>query len=192
MFRLAANNGVTDNNGVIIELPAVGAAGALSVAGSLVFGIGTQPNNALSSAATVLTTDPYSGYVSTAFNGHAASVSYFDTGTNSINFDDSSIPDCSSLSDFPGYFCPSSPLSLSATVTGTNAQAVLVNFSIASAQNLYMANPNFTAYSNLGGTTGQSGAGSFAWGLPVFFGLNVYFAMENTDAGGTFGPYVAL
>lgn len=40
----------TDNNGVVIQLPAVPAGGAVSVTGSLIYGIGTQSNNALGSA----------------------------------------------------------------------------------------------------------------------------------------------
>jgi len=46
----------TDNNGVIIELPAVSGV-ETSVTGSLIFGIGTQSNNALGSA-TVYTSIP--------------------------------------------------------------------------------------------------------------------------------------
>ena len=40
----------SDNNGVALQLPIVPTGGAPSVAGSLIFGIGTQSNNALGSA----------------------------------------------------------------------------------------------------------------------------------------------
>ncbi len=188
VFKLAANNGVTDNNGVIIELPAVGAMGALSVTGSLIFGISTQANNALAGSANVITTQQFTGLVTTHFNGQNISMSYFDTGTNSINFDDGSVPACTSQSGLEGFLCPTSTLNLTATVSGTNAANVAVFFSIANASSLASESPGFTAFSNLGGT----GGGSFAWGLPFFYGQKVYFAMENTDAGGTVGPYVAF
>ena len=42
-----------DNNGVILELAAVNSTAA-TVSGSLIFGIGTQSNNALGSAAVLL------------------------------------------------------------------------------------------------------------------------------------------
>ena len=40
----------TDNNGVLIQLPALPAAGAATATGSLIFGIGTQSNNGLGNA----------------------------------------------------------------------------------------------------------------------------------------------
>ncbi|MGH9359176.1 MAG: DUF3443 family protein, partial [Terriglobia bacterium] len=45
-----------DNNGVLISLPSIPAGGAPTVSGSLIFGIGTQSDNALGSAS-VYTTD---------------------------------------------------------------------------------------------------------------------------------------
>src|SRR5207253_2602957 len=61
----------TDNNGVIVELQSVGAAGAPTASGSLVFGIDTQSNNALGMA-TVLTVDANVGEFTTQFNTQTA------------------------------------------------------------------------------------------------------------------------
>ena len=193
VFKLAANGGVTDNNGVIIELPAVGPGGAATVTGTLIFGIGTQSNNALSANATVLTTDPSTGLVSTSFLGQTFSTSYFDSGSNAFYFDDSSIPNCTQ-SAVQGFFCPASTEPFTAMVTGTNHLVATVNFSIADAFSLFNANPSFSAFNNLGGTAGQTSPGpqTFAFGLPFYFGVNVYTAMENTVAGGTSGPYFAF
>ena len=55
----------TDNNGVIIQLRSVTGA-QTSVSGSLIFGIGTQSNNALGSA-TVYAVDPGVGNFTTMF-----------------------------------------------------------------------------------------------------------------------------
>jgi hypothetical protein len=202
VYGLAANGGVTDNNGVIIELPAVGADGAETLAGSLVFGIGTQSNNALSAGATILTTNSYTGYVTTAFNSESYTTSYVDSGSNALYFDDSNIVACTSAED-TGFFCPASSENFTATMTGANAVSAVVLFSIANADTLFNTYPSSAAFSNLGGSasalnaTGASGGsgagtGTFAWGLPFFYGQNVYFAMENTEAGGAAGPYVAF
>ncbi len=51
---------------MLIDLPAVSSAGAPSLSGSLIFGIGTQSNNQPSG--TVLTTDS-SGYITTLLAG---------------------------------------------------------------------------------------------------------------------------
>jgi hypothetical protein len=53
----------TDNNGVMVELPAVGAP-ETSVSGSLIFGIGTRSNNGLNGA-TVCTVDANGNFITT-------------------------------------------------------------------------------------------------------------------------------
>jgi hypothetical protein len=57
---------------------------------------------------------------------------------------------------------------------------------------LFSTNSSFTAFSDLGGSAGSSGTNTFGWGLPFYFGRNVYTAMENVNAGGTTGPYFAF
>lgn len=200
VYALAANsNGVTDNNGVIIELPAVGASGSTTLTGSLIFGIGTQTNNALASSATILTTATYTGYVSVNFLGSNFPDSYLDSGSNAYYLNDSSITVCGSNSNAPGFFCPASTVSLNATITGTNGDQATPSFSVANATNLFNGCSTCAAFSNLAGTatiSGESGSNSgsetFAFGLPFFYGRNVYTAMENTSAGGTDGPYFAF
>jgi hypothetical protein len=195
VHALATVNGVTDNNGVIIELPAVDATGAATVTGTLVFGISTQSNNTLSPSATVLTTTSYTGFVTTGVTslGQTDMTSYLDSGTNAVFFNDSSILECTQASNAPGFFCPASSVNLSATITGVNNQVAPVNFSVGNANTLFTDEISFAAFSNLAGVAGtEQGGGTFAWGLPFYFGRNVYTAMENTNAGGTNGPYFAF
>jgi hypothetical protein len=108
-----------DNNGVIIELPAVSGSAA-TLSGSLVFGIGTQSNNALGSA-TVYTIDP-SLLFTTSYKGTPYSGSFIDSGSNGYFFLDSSIvpalTDCPQSSNAPGFYCPSSTQTFSATNLG--------------------------------------------------------------------------
>ena len=104
-----------DNNGVIIELPAVSAP-EVSLSGSLVFGIGTQSNNGLNGA-TVYGVDDSGNFITT-FNSVAESQSFLDSGSNGFFFSDASILPCSDLDD--DFYCPSSTLNLSATNAGAS------------------------------------------------------------------------
>jgi Protein of unknown function (DUF3443) len=185
----------TDDNGVIIELPSVPSAGAATVTGALVFGIDTESNNALGSA-TVFQADPNVGSITTDFDGQTLSGSILDTGSNAFFFADSSIQSCSG--QLAGlFYCPSSTLTLSGTISSADGNASgtssTVDFNVANAENL---NGNYTAFDDLAGPLSSglssSSGGIFDWGLPFFFGRNVYVAIQgmNTSAGD--GPYYAF
>jgi hypothetical protein len=177
-----------DNNGTIITLPSVASGGAVSVTGSLIFGIDTESNNQ-SGTQTVLTIDPNSGYLTTIFNGQTLSSSFVDSGSNSINFTDSSVTPCAS-NDFTGFYCPASTLTFSASLQGANGTSILESFSVANAEAQANAEPTFTVVPDLGGVNPI--AGSFDWGLPFFYGRRIANAVEgNTTSAGT-GPYVAF
>jgi len=175
-----------DNNGVIIELPSIPAAGAATATGSLIFGIGTQSNNALGSAR-ILATDPNTGNIITNFNGENYTNSYLDSGSNFIYISTALYPMCTG--DGSGLYCPASTQSLSATLEGTNSNAS-VSFSIANADASLAANPNFDAFDNLAAPAGDVSA--FAWGLPFFYNRKVYTAIENRSTPGGTGPYFAF
>jgi|HubBroStandDraft_6_1064221.scaffolds.fasta_scaffold44815_2 hypothetical protein len=174
-----------DNNGVIIELPAVSGA-ETSVSGSLIFGIGTESNNGLGSA-TVYTIDPSTGNFTTVFNGTSyADASFIDSGSNALYFLDSNTTGIPTCTDASFWYCPTATQNLSATNQGTNGASGSVNFVVANADTL-------TANLSTGVANGLAGPdpGTFDWGLPFFYGRNVYTAIEgqNTPAGA--GPYWA-
>lgn len=175
-----------DNNGVIIALPSISVTGAFSVSGSMIFGIGTQGNNGLGNAQ-VIPVDPGTGTFTTILNVVSYSNSFIDSGSNALYFANRNIPTCVSNTAFD---CPASTLNLSATIQGTGGAARMVNFLVANAETLFAANPSFFAFRNLAGT--NSHAASFDWGLPFFFGRNVFTAIEgqNTPAGP--GPFLAF
>lgn len=176
-----------NNNGVIIQLPSVPAAGSARVDGSLVFGIGTQANNGLG-AATVIGVDPSSANFTTRYKGISYSASFFDSGSNGLFFQDS-IPVCASTSAAPGFYCPESTVNGSATILGTKGASATVHFSIANALTLLSGNPGFAAFANLGAPFAANG---FDWGLPFFYGRNVYTAIEDASTPAGPGPYVAF
>src|SRR5450432_4024521 len=105
-----------DNNGVIIELPAVPGTGATSLSGSLVFGINTQGNNAFGSAS-VATASTDFAYVQATYNGTVFDNGVLDSGSNAVYFTDSSIPACTQAL---GLYCPASTLNLTSTLKGIN------------------------------------------------------------------------
>jgi hypothetical protein len=180
----------TDNNGTILSLPSVASTGATSTTGTIYFGIGTETNNALGSAS-VLPTDA-NGYVSATYKGTALPYSFLDSGSTYYYFVDNSIPTCSS-SAYTGFYCPSSALSLSPTLAGVSgsvsAAFTLYNAetgpaSTASAQPGIGANPNVLSFSS-------PISNSFDFGLPFFYGRNVYTAISGRTAGSRTGPYYA-
>jgi Protein of unknown function (DUF3443) len=184
----------TDNNGTIIELPGISNSGAPTVSGSLVFGIGTQSNNGLKGAIP-LATDA-SGNISTVFNGTQYSGSFIDSGSNGLFILDAGtlgITTCPSPD--ASFYCPGAPntsalnlRNLTATNFDTLGDQSTVNFGIANAQYLFTTNggTNF-AFNDLGGPN----TGSFDWGLPFFFGRNVFTAIENKNTPAGVGPYFA-
>jgi hypothetical protein len=176
----------TDNNGVIIELPAVASAGATTVPGSLVFGIGTRTNNALGTA-TVLPADPNTGFITGTYKGTAYIDGYLDSGSNGNFVNDSSLTTCASPD--AGFYCPASTVSETATLKGTSATTLAANFSVGNASMMFSANPSYTAFSNLGGPI--SDAMGFDLGLSFFYGHNVYTAIEGTSISGNMGPFFA-
>jgi hypothetical protein len=176
-----------DNNGTIIELPSVPAAGAATAAGSLIFGIGTQSNNGLGNAK-VLATDPNTGNIATSFNGENYTTSYLDSGSTAFFISIDLYPLCTSAAA-EGLYCPATAQNLSATLEGTNNNAS-ASFSIANSDQLAAANPNFYAFNDVAAPGGDVSV--FGWGLPFFFGRNVYTAIETRSTPGGAGPYFAF
>lgn len=171
----------TDNNGVMIELPTLSGAAA-SLMGSLVFGIGTQSNNALAGAQVFPVNS--NGEFNTTFKGQSYPA-FVDSGSNAFFFLDSTLtglPDCSSSS---GFYCPTSTQNLSAT-TSSGSPSQTVNFSIASADSLFSNRGDFV-FETLGGPN----PGTFDWGLPFFFGRNVFTAIEARSTPAGIGPFWA-
>lgn len=170
----------SDNNGVVVQLPALAPAGNFAAQGYLIFGIGTQTNNGLGSANVVAANG---GHFTTSYKGHDLTKSFIDSGSNGLFFYDyeTSFPGKCKTQD-PGFYCPSSTTPLSASIG-----SVTVNFSIANADTL-LAGSNY-AFNNLGGTLNQE---YFDWGLPFFFGRTVYTVVEGKTVGAYTGPFYAF
>lgn len=174
-----------DNNGLLITLPSIPAAGQASASGSLIFGIGTQSDNALGSAK-VYTTDA-NGFFSVTYNNIAYNGSFIDSGSNGLYFLDSTTANIPACADAAGYYCPpaGSPVSYTVTTNGLNGTSSSVTFSIANADSLF-ASGNAAA-DDLGGDN----TGVFDLGMPFFYGRSVFIGIEGQTSPGGTGPYWA-
>lgn len=173
----------SDNNGVLIELPAVTGPEA-SLSGSLIFGIGTESNNSLGSA-NVYTLNSNAS-VTTSFHGQSYPDSFLDSGSNGLYFLDSAATGLPVCSDATYFYCPTSTQNLAATNTGGNGAAAAVSFSVANADTLF-TNQSDSVFQQLAGPN----PGSFDWGLPFFYGRNVFTAIETMPTPQGAGPYWA-
>jgi hypothetical protein len=183
----------TDNNGIVIVLPAVTEAGQTSVSGTLYYGINTQADNVPLGTVQFLTVTE-SGTLTTMFNGSSETGSVIDAGSSAYFFDDSSIPTCS---DVTAYFCPASTQSLTATIEGENGVSSAQTFLIDNADTLFDGSTTtntLTAFPTLGGPNGALNniIPGFDWGLPFFYNRSTYVLFETFTVGGTTGPAVGF
>lgn len=171
----------TDNNGVIIELPNVSSPTA-SLSGSIVFGIGTESNNALGNA-TVYPLNA-NGEFSTTFKGQSYPA-FVDSGSNGFFFLDQSLTGLTVCANNSGFYCPGSTTNLSA-ITDSGSATANISFSVANADTLF-SNQTAFVFNSLGGPN----PGTFDWGLPFFFGRNVFNAIDGKSTPAGAGPYWA-
>jgi hypothetical protein len=181
-----------DNNGLAIILPQVGAAGSVSLSGSMIFGIGTQSDNALGGAQAQGADSE--GNFTTIFKGVSYSDSFIDSGSSGYFFLDSSttgLPNCAANSDANGFYCPLVPVNPSAITRGPNPRGIgvpvslNVAFSIANA--LPLIDSPSVVFNNLGGPNPLT----FDWGLPFFLGRTVFVGIEGQISPAGTGPYWA-
>lgn len=171
-----------DNNGVLLVLPSVGAAGLTSVSGTLIFGVNTQSNNTI--AGETLFKANSSGDFSTTYKGRTYSASFIDSGSNGYFFSDGTIRTCSG----GDFYCPAATLSLSATNSAADGSASgVVNFNIA---NMVQLASTISA-AQVGGTVGSGSGNYFDWGLPFFYGRRVFVVIEGAAVNGRSGPFWA-
>jgi hypothetical protein len=175
----------TDNNGVLLEMPAIAELGAVSPTGSLIFGIGTQSNNKIAGEHVYPTSED--GTLTTTFGGKALTYSFFDSGTADFSFMSTTIPICTDDAD---VFCPTSTQTYSATIKGTSGASGTLGFQIANADSL---SDTATAYDDIGDNAfDQPDAGLFDWGLTIFYGHRVFNAIDGATTPYGNGPFYAL
>jgi hypothetical protein len=172
-----------DNNGVLVQLPSVPLGGQPSVNGQLVLGIGTQTNNTLSTVTTYPASSTGSSFI-TIFSGNPASTEGFiDSGSNALFFSDSALP-----ITINGWYIPSTTTALSAVNEGyTGVPSGTVPFQVGNATALFGSGNS--VFVELGGSI--SGVSGFDWGLPFFYGRNVFVGIQGRSTSLGTGPFWA-
>ncbi len=181
------------NNGVVLKMPAVTHPGAATASGEMIFGLDSTPNNTVPASATkvylgVDFVNNLSSYLNatTQFHGITYRSSYLDTGTNGLFFTDPTLTLCNGAT----WYCPINTMNTTAVISdGDNpsSNAVGVAFQIGNVESLFSTNN--TAFSDSAGSA-PVGSTSFAWGMPFFYGRNVYLSIWQ-QAGALTGPWYA-
>ena len=173
-----------DNNGVLVQLPAVPLGGTTSNNGQLVLGIGTQTNNIPSGVMAFPAST--TGDFTTVFNGTTLNNSFIDSGSNAFFFTDAALQACAAPNST--WFCPPTTQNLSATTSGAaGSPSVTVPFQIGNALALFGSGNS--AFVELGGSL--SGVSGFDWGLPFFYGRNVFVGIQGKSTSLGTGPFWA-
>jgi hypothetical protein len=134
------------------------------------------------------------GNFTTVFSGQSfgGDEGFLDSGSESLFFLDSAVTGLPECTDIPPLYCPTNNVNLSAENEGfSNGNSGTVSFTIANADSLVEGTSD-NAFSTLG-AEGENEDGSlyFDWGLPFFYGVNVYVAIDGATTPGGTGPYVA-
>jgi len=172
----------TDNNGVIVEMAQVPDTGAATATGTLVFGIDTQSNNALSGTnATILPTS-IAGDMDAVFEGRTYSkTAFFDSGSSGLYFQSTALTKASN-----GFYTPAAPTGMSAVFTAANSATATVKFNVSNGVTLI--NSGNYAFNNLG----VSMFNALDIGMPFFYGRHMYYGISGQPASSAgAGPYVA-
>jgi len=188
----------TDNNGTILDFPAVAAAGVTTLTGKVYFGIGTQSNNGLGSAKVLpLSTSTSSlgpGFLTATYKGKALTQSFLDSGSNFYYFIDAGLPICTQ-SGLSVFYCPTAATPLSPTLTATNGATASGAFTLYNPSTTTSGSANVApglAVNPTLVTPPLPFQNSFDFGVPFFFGHKVYTAIEGRTAGSVAGPYFAF
>ncbi|WP_413561182.1 DUF3443 family protein [Bdellovibrio sp. HCB209] len=173
------------DNGLVIKLPSVPTTGAGAAYGYLIVGIGTDSNNT-GTGLTVFPVENDATFV-TRYNNTDYDYAFIDSGTNFNGFPQiGGYPATCSGSDF---YCPSSQVSISATMkggSGGSAVSKAVSFPVGNMITLASADPYSMVYGNIAfdssDLVSQNSPIPFDWGLPFFLGRSVYVGIKGKTA----------
>jgi hypothetical protein len=190
-----------DNNGVMITLPAIGSSGAMTVSGTMNFGIATRTDNALGSAK-IYALDACGNFPTVTFNGISYTDTqcanntggrggFLDTGSNALYVSDANtlrsfgISDCASGTSGSGFYCVSGG---TATLSNINligfggVGSANISLNINNATTLF--GTNNAVFNDLGSDSvfpnGNPSTDFWDLGMPFFLGRTVFVGIAGT------------
>lgn len=191
-----------DNNGVMIILPSVASSGAVSVSGTMNFGIATRTDNVLGNAK-IYALDQCGNFPTVTFNSATYSDTqcinntgglggFLDTGSNALYVSDANtlasfgISDCASGTAGSGFYCVSGGMATLSNINligfgGVGSANISLNINNAST----LFSTNNAVFSDLGSDSvpGGTPATDF-WdlGMPFFLGRTVFVGIAGAAA----------
>jgi Protein of unknown function (DUF3443) len=190
----------SDNNGVMITLPTVTSTGAVSVSGTMNFGIATRTDNALGSAI-IYALDACGNFPTVNFGGNSYTDTqctnntgglggFLDTGSNALYVSDANtlksfgISDCPSSTGGSGFYCVNGGM---ATLSNANlvgfggVGSANISLNINDATTLFSTNN--AVFNDLGSDSmlgGNPSTDFWDLGLPFFLGRTVFVGIAGT------------
>ncbi len=174
-----------DNNGVLLQFPAIPASGQPSVTGTLTFGLNTQADNSLAGFS-ILPSD-LSTYFNATIAGQAYPQSFIDSGSvyNYITLPGLTL---NANGDYaPGSYTLYSATLSSNTTTPANPNPLPVEFGVLDSSVL-----NFTANAAFNDVVDPGSSGSADFGMSFFYGKTIGFALVGSTLPQGTGPFYAL
>jgi len=169
----------TNNNGVILQMPAISLLGQLSATGTLTFGIDTQANNSVAGYK-ILPAD-YLGNFTATIAGQVFTQSFIDSGSNY------------SFMNLPAYntnvygdYAPAAYTTLSGTLTSNTVltnPAIPVQLGVINTIMLNFA--SFTAFNDI---IDPGSSGTADLGMPFFYGQSIAFLISGKQVTEGVGP----
>lgn len=180
----------SDNNGVVIKLPAVSGNSTSTLSGTMYFGVDTETNNTLGAGAVALTLNDI-GNLIVQYKGAMLTDSFIDSGSNATFFTDANIASCTQ-SGITDFYCPGTTQNLTAILQGQNGTMSTQNFTVANAFTVLSAAPQTdSVFPTIAGPFPGSNS-SFDFGLPFFYGKTVAVQLENATTTLGSGALIAF
>ncbi len=185
-----------DNNGVVLQMPAVPSGGAGITYGTLSLGVGTQSDNDVTGFSVIPADAGGNLTVSMSLNGSTYSYpgSFLDSGSNFYFAPLSGVVPV----DSSGHFVPPTPLDLPITLSASAGAAYAASLGTHMLIGNYAAMDfsQYVAFDNIGVANGAptpvTPGTIFDLGMPYFYGRSVAYVINNMSSPLGSGPLYAI